>query len=760
MHRPTQVNFRRLLQISVGGILAVIGSCSDPLRFSPNTPANAAVTFYAVGSPGSAPTPLATLTTDSSGGINLSESSFTCQQNQNALVYAVLSGGSGTESLLSSANATNTSIELMAALGPCSSVPAKFYINELTTIAAVYALNAFRAISDAIPLGDMTQLSGSSPAINNAFATAALLADVTTGQPAASLPVASYCSIPSAPINCFGLERLTALANALSNCVRTATGSAPCTQLFDATGASNTLDATLFIARNPGMANGISDIIYNLSAQNPVIALIPPNANILPLPLYAPGLSAVPTDWTISLNFSPPNYAEPEAIAIDASGNVWSIVVPTSTQSPASTGSRLVGLGPTGTPLTGSPYVVSEPLPGAQGPLLSLAFDQNNNVWIANYQLGVVTVFSSRDLPLGENLPIAYFMYDTQPGEMNPTAIAISGSGDAWLANGNWTVTALSSSAAPLAGSPYTGIGLDAPTSIAIDGKNNVWVANSSASVTALNSSGTPLPGSPYTGGGLTGVGGQTVGQGIAIDNSGNVWIINNNSSVTALNSSGAPLPGSPYAGGGLSGAIAIAIDGAGNAWVASNGPYTNDLDGGYSSSRITELLSGGGAASPGSGFTAGFINTPTGIAIDGAGDVWVINDSFNADPATAPSGAGPGVTEFIGVAAPTVTPLAVQIHTNPAPPPPPPPPPTTYTVGGTVTGLPGGLILTLTLQGTDTDSLVLAANGSFVFAAQIATGGTYNVIATVNPATVTCTVTNGSGVIGSANITNVAVTC
>jgi hypothetical protein len=311
----------------------------------------------------------------------------------------------------------------------------------------------------------------------------------------------------------------------------------------------------------------------------------------------------------------------------------------------------------------------------------------------------------------------------------------------------------------PLAGSPYSGIGLDAPNSIAIDGNNNVWVANhSSASVTALNSSGAPLAGSPYTGGGLTGSGGQTVGQSIAIDNSGNVWIINGNSSVTALNSSGTPLPGSPYSGGGLNGAIAIAIDGDGNAWVASNGPYTSNDGTGYTNSRITELLSSGSAASPGSGFTAGFINTPTGIAIDGAGDVWVINDSFLSDPLTAPSGAGPGVTEYIGAAAPTVTPLVAQTHfpTNKAPP--PPPPPATYTVGGTVTGLPGGSTLTLTDNGSE--NLVVISNGSFIFATAIVVGGMYNVTATVNPATVTCTVINGSGVIGSANITNVAVTC
>src|SRR5208337_1263228 len=99
----------------------------------------------------------------------------------------------------------------------------------------------------------MTQLSGNSPATVNAFATAALLADVTTGQPAKSLPTSARCTNDNAPVNCFALRRLTALANALGNCVRTAANSAPCSQLFGDTGATSTLQAMLFIARNPGL---------------------------------------------------------------------------------------------------------------------------------------------------------------------------------------------------------------------------------------------------------------------------------------------------------------------------------------------------------------------------------------------------------------------------------------------------------------------------------------------------------------------------
>ncbi len=78
------------------------------------------------------------------------------------------------------------------------------------------------------------------------------------------------------------------------------------------------------------------------------------------------------------------------------------------------------------------------------------------------------------------------------------------------------------------------------------------------------------------------------------------------------------------------------------------------------------------------------------------------------------------------------------------------------FTVGGTVSGLLG----TVVLQDNSGDNLSVSANGSFTFPTMVATGAGYKVTVLSNPAGQTCTVTNGSGTIGSANITNVAVTC
>ena len=78
------------------------------------------------------------------------------------------------------------------------------------------------------------------------------------------------------------------------------------------------------------------------------------------------------------------------------------------------------------------------------------------------------------------------------------------------------------------------------------------------------------------------------------------------------------------------------------------------------------------------------------------------------------------------------------------------------YTVGGTVSGLSG----TVVLQNNTADDLIISSNGSFTFDASVADGATYNVTVKTNPDTQTCTASTNSGTISGANVTNVTVTC
>ena len=80
-----------------------------------------------------------------------------------------------------------------------------------------------------------------------------------------------------------------------------------------------------------------------------------------------------------------------------------------------------------------------------------------------------------------------------------------------------------------------------------------------------------------------------------------------------------------------------------------------------------------------------------------------------------------------------------------------------TYTIGGTVNGLTGsGLVL---VDGLGASQTISANATSFSFT-QIASGGAYSIAVGTQPAGQTCTVSNGAGTVGSANITNVVITC
>lgn len=78
------------------------------------------------------------------------------------------------------------------------------------------------------------------------------------------------------------------------------------------------------------------------------------------------------------------------------------------------------------------------------------------------------------------------------------------------------------------------------------------------------------------------------------------------------------------------------------------------------------------------------------------------------------------------------------------------------YATGGTVSGLNGSVVL----ENNGADPQVINVDGAFTFATSVAQGATYSVTVQTQPAAQTCTVSNGSGVMGAANVTNVSVVC
>ncbi|EPX95205.1 40-residue YVTN family beta-propeller repeat-containing protein [Ralstonia sp. NT80] len=78
--------------------------------------------------------------------------------------------------------------------------------------------------------------------------------------------------------------------------------------------------------------------------------------------------------------------------------------------------------------------------------------------------------------------------------------------------------------------------------------------------------------------------------------------------------------------------------------------------------------------------------------------------------------------------------------------------------MGGTVSGLSAGKTVTLLDNGGD--AVVVNANGNFQFPTKLAQGKPYAATVGTRPSGENCTVTNGSGTVGTANVTTIAVAC
>jgi hypothetical protein len=227
-----------------------------------------------------------------------------------------------------------------------------------------------------------------------------------------------------------------------------------------------------------------------------------------------------------------------------------------------------------------------------------------------------------------------------------------------WVANySNNSVSAFYADGAPVtSGVGITGGGLKQPASIAIDASNNIWIADYYylTTVVELSNSGSFLSGTT----GYDNVNGVLDPSDIEIDRQGNAWITNSEyNTVTELSSTGAYVsPQYGYSGGGINFPTGVAIDGAGNAWISSSGQNYFPSLGEISSQGV--FLSGANGYAAGSRANAGPLVGPSGPAIDGSGNIWIANNTGAPNALSI-------IDEFIGLAAPVVTPTAVAVQMN-----------------------------------------------------------------------------------------------
>jgi hypothetical protein len=533
---------------------------------------------------GAASTPLLTSTVTSGAGGSFTISNLYTCPSATTQVYLVASGGN--PGLPGTVN--NTALTLMAALGNCGNLTSStnIIINEVTTVAAVWALAPFMKAYDHI--GATTE---NAVGLSNAFGMAANLANFGSGSTPGNAPTGS--TIPSAELN--------TLANVLASCVNTdGTGSA-CSSLFTlatpttsggpggvitagqpspeagaGTAPTNTADAALDIALNPG--NNVADI-YALAD---------------PLGPFQTGLGTAPNDWTVAVNFSIGNRST-SSIAFDATGNLW-------VEAP----DALYQLSPQGAGLGSFSAMAGN----------TVAIDATGNIWVST------ATNTLAKMPSTLATPVVY----PAPNVPNKgvDGLAIDGLGDPWYTCDSCSaVYKLDPSGNPLVTVPVTST---ISTNISVDPSENIWLGNFSyAKVNVLQNNGTPVTNSPL-GCGTCGTPGF-----VANDGGGNAWIIGND--LTRLAPGGA-FTNYESPAGGLFSPAAVAIDGAGNAWVANTVEST-----GANAGSLSEFSNTGTALSPALGYVSSTLATPLSIAIDGSGNIWLRNSGNSS--VTAFVGAG-----------------------------------------------------------------------------------------------------------------------
>lgn len=546
---------------------------------------NATIQLWTVGTTGnrSASTALiaSTVQSDANGNFNIT-GTYNCTSATQ--VYITATGGNP-------GSGTNSSIAMGTALGACTSLSASTFIliNEVTTVAAAYALAPFAA--DYTHIGS----AGSNPSgLLNAFANAALLANSATGTAGGAVPAG--VTVPTAEINTLG--------NIIAACVNTTgAASAQCSQLFTATGATNTFNAALFIASQPSFPAVVS--LYGLNS-----ATAP----------FQPSLPSQPKDFSVAVSMAGTGstLSTPYAVAIDASGNAFV----TNASSNAVT-----EFGPTGTLVANT---TNAAFYGAQG----IAVARDNSVWVAGTASGAV----SRCTPVNGLVGSAIGGCVTASSLAGPSSVALDSGSRAWVSmyNGN-NVMEFSTAVASL-GSFTGNSNITVPTGVAIALDGSVFSTSGNGTVVKLSNSGAYV--SSFTDNALQGpqalaidstyrmtVVGYTTGAAVA----GAVSEFDNVLSTTTASAV------SPVASG-VSSPAGVASDGT-SFWVTNGGASGGLAQLGYGSAA---------AGSPTGGF--GSLNAPVGVAVDSSGSVWTANSGSNT------------VSKFIGLALPVTTPLAANV--------------------------------------------------------------------------------------------------
>jgi hypothetical protein len=597
-------------------------------------------------------------------------------------------GGTGTASLYLIANggrnpqgSDNPAIALMTVIG--DKPPATVTINEMTTVASVWTHAQFL---------DGSVIKGPALSLRIAAGNVPNFVDLQTG---------GWGGAIQDPLNSgqtTTMANFATLADVLAGCVIGATVDA-CPKLYTAAtppkgGAPNdTLTAAQSIARypwyQPTRVFALIDQFYP----------IPKGKNLRAVP-FMPYLSSAPSAWVLPLKFDGGGYRAGGKAMFDSEGNLW--VGDNFTVGWQASDSLWQGhatkFAPNGRPI--SPITTGFTGGGMEGGTFGAAVDAKDNAWLTSYGSKAITVFDKNGKPL---TPPEGITFDGKLGLMQ--GVIVTPNGDVWVLGVEKSQLVYFPKGDISAGrivcegdSAEPCKSFKAPFHLAIDQQDRIWVSNSALDHVTRFPAADPSKAEKFK----TGFNNS----GLAIDSQGNVWITERfgsglmgmahlidfdlrlkteglakasdyltktmseqrggSGTVTVLRPDGTPYPGSPFAGGGLPGPWAAVVDGNDNVWISNFAMPSSPIVQlcGARTENCPPGMKTGDQISPPGGYVGGGLQLQTDIAVDPAGNVWVMNnwqdiDSCYPNPSEALSTrcGGQGVVIFYGVAKPVRAP-------------------------------------------------------------------------------------------------------
>jgi hypothetical protein len=411
---------------------------------------------------------------------------------------------------------------------------------------------------------------------------------------------------------------------------------------------------------------------------------------------FNPYLSIAPSAWVLPLKFDGGGYRAGGKAMFDSEGNLWvgdNFTIGWQAQDALWQGNA-TKFAPNGKPL--SPVTTGFAGGGMAGGTFGNAVDAKDNAWLASYGGKSIAVFDKNGKPL---TPPDGITFGGKFGLMQ--GIIVTPSGDVWVVGisknqlvyfpkGDLTKGRIicegfkEDPCRALAG----------PFHLGIDQQDRIWVTNAIGDFVTRFPAADPTKVERFKTG--------FSGSGLGIDSQGNVWVTNrfgnsargatvleelvkiakeggnpdpvltramskqqggpDGGSVTLLQPDGSQYPGSPFTGGGLPGPWAATVDGNDNVWISNfampNSPITQLC--GTRTENCPPGMKTGDQISPPGGYVGGGLQMQTDLAIDPAGNVWVMNnwqdiDSCfpGAEEALSTLCGGQGVTVFYGMAKP-----------------------------------------------------------------------------------------------------------